>query len=133
MDQQIKHSTYIALLNILGQILESLDVTNIYIGLFYLSKAFDTTDHCILLQKLQVYGIRGYVLEGLSRYLTDNAQCVCRDDICSTSLQIKCGIPQGFILGSVIMIIIIVIYIYIYILIILLSHHIYFSLLCFCG
>ena len=46
-----KHSTYMALLNIIDQISESLDVTNYSVGFFLdLSKAFDTIDHRILLQ-----------------------------------------------------------------------------------
>ena len=45
--------TYMALLNIIDQISESLDVNKYSIGIFLnLSKAFDTTDHRILLQKI---------------------------------------------------------------------------------
>ena len=59
-----KHSTYMALLNIIDQISESLDIKKYSIGIFfYLSRAFDTIDHRILLQKLQVYGIRGCALK----------------------------------------------------------------------
>ena len=45
-----KHSTYMAPLNIIDQISESLDVKKYFIGIFLdLSKAFDTIDHRILL------------------------------------------------------------------------------------
>ena len=64
-----------------------------------LSKAFDTIDHRILLQKLQVCDIRRCAFKWFCSYLTDRSQCVCIDDICSTFLQIKCGVPQGYMLG----------------------------------
>ena len=73
---------------------------NIPLAFFWgISKAFNTIDNRILLQKLQVYGIRGCALKWFCSYLSDRSQCVCIDDICSTFLQIKCGIPQGSILG----------------------------------
>ena len=54
-----KPSAYMALLNIIDQISESVDIKKYSISIFLdLSKAFDTTDYCILLQKLQVYGIQ---------------------------------------------------------------------------
>ena len=72
---------------------------------FFLCKAFDTIDHRILLQKFQVYSIRGCALKWFCSYLTDRSQCVCIDDIWSTFLQIKCGVPQGSILGPMLFII----------------------------
>ena len=51
-----------------------------------------------------MYGIRGCALKFCS-YLTDRSQCVCIDDICSTFLQIKYGVPQGSILGPLLFII----------------------------
>ena len=42
-----------------------------------LSIAFDTIDLCILLQKLQVYGIRGCALKWFCSYSADRSQCVC--------------------------------------------------------
>ena len=50
--------------NIIDQISESLYVKKYSIGIFLdLRKAFDNIDHRILLQKLQVYGIRGCALK----------------------------------------------------------------------
>ena len=95
-----------ALLNIIDQISESLDVKKYSIGMFWdFSKAFDTIDHRILLQKLQVYGIRGCALKLFCSYLTDRSQCICIDNTCSTCLQIKCSVSQGFILGPLLFII----------------------------
>ena len=70
------------------------------IGVFLdLSKAFDTIDHKILLRKLMHYGVRGLPLEWFSSFLNDRAQQVVCNNRLSDSLKIKCGVPQGFILG----------------------------------
>ena len=61
------HSTYMALLTMLDQISQEIDNKMYSIGLFLnLSKAFDTIDHHILLQKLANYGMRGKALKWLS-------------------------------------------------------------------
>ena len=71
------HSTYMALLKILDQISQEIDNHKYSIGLFLdLSKAFDTTDHHILLQKHENYDIRGSALKWVSSYLSEHAQCV---------------------------------------------------------
>jgi len=47
-----KHSTYMALLNIIDQITQQLDSKAFSLGIFIdLSKAFDTIDHSILIKK----------------------------------------------------------------------------------
>ena len=54
------HSTYMALLNLVDQITNSLDNKQFSLGIFIdLSKAFDTLNHEILISKLNHYGIRG--------------------------------------------------------------------------
>ena len=60
-----KHTTYMALLNIMDEISVEIDNRKYYIGIFLdLYKAFDTVDHNILLKKLEIYGIRGTALNG---------------------------------------------------------------------
>ena len=70
------------------------------VGIFLdFQKAFDTVDHCILLDKLYFYGIRGLALDWFSSYLHDRQQlvnyCGCESDL----KRIKCGVPQGSIIG----------------------------------
>ena len=71
-----------------------------------LSKAFDTVDHSILLGKLNHYGINNTNLKWFESYLSNRKQFLCysnskRSDI----LNIKCGVPQGSILGPLLFLI----------------------------
>ena len=95
-----KHSTYMALINMIDQISSEMDNKKFSIGIFLdLSKAFDTIDHNILLQKLEIYGIRGTALCWFNSYLANRKQCVVVNGEYSQHLTISCGVPQGSILG----------------------------------
>ena len=63
------------------------------------SKAFDTVNHKILLEKLQKYGIRGVPLQWFTSYLTNRRQYVRIDNADSEMLTMTCGVPQGSTLG----------------------------------
>ena len=57
------YSTFLALMDLVDNISKNIDEGNYSIGIFLdLSKAFDTIDHTILLDKLCRYGIRGVTL-----------------------------------------------------------------------
>ena len=64
-----------------------------------LSKAFDTIDHQILFTKLEHYGIRDVALQWIKSYFSCRQQFVQINQTCSSMQTIKCGVPQGSILG----------------------------------
>ncbi len=64
-----------------------------------ISKAFDTVDHSILLQKLQHFGFSGSLLLWFSNYLSGRFQRVIVHGSTSASLPITSGVPQGSLLG----------------------------------
>ena len=93
-------STELAIDTLLSNIITSLENKK-KSGFIFLdfAKAFDTVNHQILLQKLHHYGIRGLPLQWFEIYLSNGKQCVGIDDTISEIKTIKCGVPQGSILG----------------------------------
>jgi hypothetical protein len=65
-----------------------------------ITKAFDTVDHKILLNKLYNYGVRGVVNNWFRSYLDDRLQCVKVNGVISEMGKIKYGVPQGSVLGA---------------------------------
>ena len=70
-----------------------------------LSKAFDTIDHTILLNKLNHYGVRGVALDWFRSYLSNRKQFVNFKDTKSDIRNVDCGVPQGSVLGPLLFII----------------------------
>ena len=64
-----------------------------------LTKAFDTVDHSILLSKLQAYGIQGSTNQWFCSYLKNRAQTCLVNGNKSSKMFLRCGVPQGTILG----------------------------------
>jgi len=92
-------------MNVIDQIYEQLDKGNVGIGIYLdLQKAFDTINHSILLRKMEHYGIRGVALKWFENYLQNRRQFVVANEIGSDIMEIKCGVPQGFVLGPLLFI-----------------------------
>ena len=63
------------------------------------SKAFDTLNHEILLNKLETYGIRGNPSNWFYSYLSNRQKYVELHEFESPKQTVICGIPQGSTLG----------------------------------
>ena len=95
-------SNYLAIMMLVDKITEALDKGESVVGVFLdFSKAFDTVDHNILLQKMDKYGICGIELKWFDNYLPDRMQYVTYNNHKSSHEKIHCGVPQGSILGPI--------------------------------
>ena len=98
------HSTEHVIVKFIDQVSNAFDNNNFVLEIFIaLSKAFDTVDHNILLEKLSMYGVKGNNLKWFHSYLSNRKQYIefQNDDKKEKTnlLTIKCGVLQGLILG----------------------------------
>ena len=88
----------------IGNMIKNNEATQLTGAIFIdLPKAFDTTDHEMLLNKLDYYGIRGVANDLIRSYLS-NRQIRTKlsskiGTVISTSETVNIGCPQGSILG----------------------------------
>ena len=75
------------------------------LGVFDLSKTFDTVDHQILLKKLKHYGVNGKVLAWLQSYLFQRKQYMEDINDINYLLEIDCGVLRGSILGPLLLLV----------------------------
>ena len=94
------HSTFTALLKITDDIMDSIDDSDITLLIFLdFSKAFDTVNHKILIEKLKILGFQPDSAEWINSYLSNRYQQVIVGDQKSDWIHIENGVPQGSILG----------------------------------
>ena len=94
------HSTGHALLLLMEKLAIAHENNERTIGLFLdFSKAFDTVNYDILFRKLEHYGFRGTVLNWFKNYLSNRTQSVIYQKYSSVELNLRCGVPQGSVLG----------------------------------
>ena len=100
------HSTEQAIMEITDNLKASIDSNFISCGLFLdFSRAFDTVNHQILLDKLCKYGVRGRPHDCFASYLQDRWQFVQIGNEKSSLLEMTCGVPQGSSLGPLLFLI----------------------------
>jgi len=102
-----KRSTETALQDFVNNVQTAVDNKMNPVGIFLdLSKAYDVLDHRLLLDKLNVYGIRGIANKWMESYLSNRKQYVELKSLkqgkaISTIRQTDVGVPQGSILGPI--------------------------------
>ena len=101
-----KLSTSIAVGQFTDTILNNLD-NGLLTGIVFLdlTKAFDTVDRSILLDKLKKYGIDAKELSWFKSYLSNRKQTTCYNNCLSETSVIDMGVPQDSILGPLLFLI----------------------------
>ena len=93
-----------AIIKFLDNVYSSLDKKQSTIAVYLdFSKAFDTVNHEILMSKLQHNGIRGVMLSWFKSYLSNRKQYVSVKNSSSSMSNITLGVPQGSVLGPVLL------------------------------
>ena len=100
------HSSYMALMTMMDKITAAMDRGYLVVGIFLdFSKAFDTINHEILLDKLYHYGIRVTALDWFKSYLCDHRQFIKYNSVSSNTKVTSCDVPQGSIFGPILFLI----------------------------
>ena len=94
------HSTESCLTHLSDRILEGCD-KGCHTGMILidLQKAFDTLDHGILLKKLSLINFSNETISWFKSYLSNRTFLVNVESSFSEPADLKCGVPQGSILG----------------------------------
>jgi len=101
-----KLSTGTALAHFTDNILQNMDTVRFTDAVFLdLSKAFDTVDHHLLLQKLINIGLTDSTVQWLRSYLTNRSRITAVGDAHPLAAKMPVGVPQGSTLGPLLFLI----------------------------
>ena len=101
------HSTSHAIITLIDRVSQALDTGKYVVGLYLdIRKAFDAVPHSILLKKWYALGVRGNLYNWFESYLKNRKQYVIYKNSESDKDSITHGVPQGSILGPLLIIII---------------------------
>ena len=92
--------------HVTNSLLENID-KGLLTGLIFLdlSKAFDTLDHSIMLDKLTSPGMNRSAVQWFRSYLAVRTQSVCTNGVVSEPQTISFGVPQDSVLGPLLFIV----------------------------
>uniref|UniRef100_A0A8C7QS49 Reverse transcriptase domain-containing protein n=1 Tax=Oncorhynchus mykiss TaxID=8022 RepID=A0A8C7QS49_ONCMY len=94
------HGCTSATLKVLNDILTAIDKKQYCAAVFiYLTKAFNSVNHHILIGRLYSLGFSNDCLAWFTNYFSDRVQCVKSEGLLSGPLAVSMGVPQVSILG----------------------------------
>ena len=103
---QKNKSTSLTVLDIYSKLIKSIENKEFSCCILLdFAKAFDTVNHEILLSKLEHYGISGIVNDWFRSHLSLTPQIIKINGLLSDKQYIKCGVPQGSVLGPLLFLI----------------------------
>jgi len=96
-----RHSNETATLKVFSDIIAAANQCKVtLLGFLDMSAAFDTVDHTILLERLEVsFGLSGSVLSWLTSFLIGRTQQAMINGLLSKVAAVTSGVPQGSVLG----------------------------------